>query len=263
MNLDLIPDEPLSRITAHLDAIEQRERVKILFAIESGSRAWGFPSPDSDFDVRFVYARERDWYLTLSPGRDVIELPLIGDEDINGWDIKKALQLLLKPNPVLLEWLDSPIRYRWSDDACQKILTLADKTLHKQPFLHHYMNLGGGQWRRNIDGKDAVALKKYFYCLRPALCLRWMRMHDSRPPMNFQDQRNGTDLPADVNHFLDELLAKKKETCELGNGPRLAILDKLILSEFELAEAECKKGYPKQDSLSEEANELFRNLINP
>lgn len=261
MNLDLIPAEPLARITAHLGAIEKRERVKILFAIESGSRAWGFPSPDSDFDVRFVYARERDWYLTLSPGRDVIELPLIGDEDINGWDIKKALQLLMKPNPVLLEWLDSPIRYRWDEDACRKILTLADKTLHKKPFLHHYINLGGGQWRRNIDGKDSVALKKYFYCLRPALCLRWMRMHESRPPMNFQDLRDDTALPADVNHFLDDLLEKKKETRELGNGPRLEILDKLILSEFELAENECKKDYPKQDSLTGEANALFRDLI--
>jgi uncharacterized protein len=261
MNLHLIPDEPLSRITAHLDAIEKRERVRILFAIESGSRAWGFPSPDSDFDVRFVYARERDWYLTLSPGRDVIELPIIGDEDINGWDIKKALQLLIKPNPVLLEWLDSPIRYRWNEGTTGKILKLADKTLHKKPFLHHYINLGSGQWRSYIDGKNTVALKKYFYCLRPALCLRWMRMHTSRPPMNFQNLRDGTDLPAGVNSFLDELLAKKKETHELGNGPRLEILDRLILGEFELGEQECTKGYTKQHSLTEEANTLFRCLV--
>jgi len=263
MNLHLIPDEPLGRINAHLDAIEERENVKILFAIESGSRAWGFPSPDSDFDVRFVYARERDWYLTLSPGRDVIELPLIGDEDINGWDIKKALQLLMKPNPVLSEWLDSPIRYRWDTDACSKLQALVDKTLHKKPFLHHYINLGTGQWRSYIDGKDAVKLKKYFYCLRPALTLRWLRMHDSRPPMNFQDLRDGTDLPAAVNSFLDELLAKKKETRELGAGPRLQVPDELILKEFELAEEECKKGYPKQDSLMDGANALFRELITP
>jgi len=87
MNADLIPSEPLSRINDRLDMIEREQKVEILFAIESGSRAWGFPSPDSGFDVRFVYRRERDWYLTLFPGRDVIELPIVGDEDINGWDI--------------------------------------------------------------------------------------------------------------------------------------------------------------------------------
>jgi len=100
-----------ARIVAALEAIKQREGVRILFAIESGSRAWGFPSPDSDYDVRFVYVHPADWYLSVTPGRDVIELPARDVLDINGWDIKKALRLLLKPNPVALEWLSSPLRY--------------------------------------------------------------------------------------------------------------------------------------------------------
>jgi len=105
----IIPPAARMRILADLGRIEREEGVRILFAVESGSRAWGFPSPDSDYDARFVYARPADWYLSLAPGRDVVELPIDGDYDTNGWDIRKALNLLLKPNPVLLEWLSSPI----------------------------------------------------------------------------------------------------------------------------------------------------------
>ena len=86
-------------IDGALEAIEAEDNVRILFAIESGSRAWGFPSPDSDYDVRFVYARPLDWYLSLEPGRDVIERPINDDLDIGGWDLQKALKLMLKPNP--------------------------------------------------------------------------------------------------------------------------------------------------------------------
>ncbi|MEM6906851.1 MAG: nucleotidyltransferase domain-containing protein, partial [Pseudomonadota bacterium] len=99
-----------AEIMAKLTGIERDFGVRILFAIESGSRAWGFPSPDSDYDVRFVYVHPTDWYLSLTPGRDVIELPIRDDLDIGGWDLRKALNLLLKPNPVMLEWLSSPIR---------------------------------------------------------------------------------------------------------------------------------------------------------
>lgn len=261
MNLHLIPKEPLGRINERLEMIEREENVRILFAIESGSRAWGFPSPDSDFDVRMVYVRERDWYLTLFPGRDVIELPLVDDEDINGWDLKKALQLMLKPNPVLMEWLDSPIRYRWDDTACTALNALADKTFQKKPFMHHYLRLGQGQWRSYIDGKVAVKLKKYFYCLRPALTLRWLRMHDDRPPMNFQNLRDGTNLPSSVDSFLDDLLEKKRVTRELGAGPRHAMLDALILDEFEQADAATKGPTPRQENLVAEADTLFLSLL--
>lgn len=261
MNLDLIPKEPLGRINDRLDMIEREENVRILFAIESGSRAWGFPSPDSDFDVRMVYVRRRDWYLTLFPGRDVIELPLVDDEDINGWDLKKALQLLLKPNPVLMEWLDSPIRYRWNGDVCDALNALADKTFQKKPFMHHYLRLGQGQWRTYIDGKDAVKLKKYFYCLRPALALRWLRIHDDRPPMNFQNLRDGTNLPASVESFLDDLLEKKRITRELGAGPRHKTLDALILGEFEKAEVATSAPTVHRNSLVAEADALFLKTV--
>ena len=134
-----IPPPQWAHILSELRKIEAREDLRILFAIESGSRAWGFASPDSDFDVRFVYARRQDWYLSLAPGRDVIELPLIDDDDINGWDIQKALNLALKPNPVLLEWLSSPIRYIWETEICDQIKAFTQTITHTTSCRHHYM----------------------------------------------------------------------------------------------------------------------------
>src|SRR5690349_14763485 len=99
----------LPLVREHLNKIENEFRVRILYACESGSRAWGFPSPDSDFDVRFIYVHDRDWYLSLSEDRDTIEKNLPGDLDIGGWDIRKTLRLISKSNVIPLEWLQSPI----------------------------------------------------------------------------------------------------------------------------------------------------------
>lgn len=101
-------------ITEKLNEIEEKENVKILHAVESGSRAWGFASPDSDYDVRFIYVRKKEDYLTLCEKSDVIEWQLDETLDINGWDLKKALQLFHKSNATLFEWSNSPIVYRIS-----------------------------------------------------------------------------------------------------------------------------------------------------
>ena len=105
-------NQTIDLIHRQLDEIESVHNVSILYAVESGSRAWGFASPDSDFDVRFLYVRPVLDYLRIRPMRDVIELPLTGDLDTNGWDIVKALNLFRSSNPALLEWLRSPIIYR-------------------------------------------------------------------------------------------------------------------------------------------------------
>lgn len=126
-------------IRNRLTDVARDHDVRIIFAIESGSRAWGFPSPDSDYDVRFVYAHRPDWYLSLRPGRDVIELPIEGDLDINGWDLRKALNLMLKPNPVLLEWLSSPVRYLWDEAACAALSDLAHQISHQTACRFHYL----------------------------------------------------------------------------------------------------------------------------
>jgi predicted nucleotidyltransferase len=99
-------------ILQKLTELEQSENIKILYACESGSRAWGFASPDSDFDVRFIYARNVNHYLSIADMPDVVGLPVDEVLDIGGWDLKKALKLFLKSNGPLYEWLQSPIVYR-------------------------------------------------------------------------------------------------------------------------------------------------------
>ncbi len=251
-----------SRIDTILADIEARENVTLLFAIESGSRAWSFPSPDSDYDVRFVYARSLDWYLSLEPGRDVIELPVDAVMDVNGWDIGKALSLLLKPNPVLLEWLQSPIRYRWQEGACKALLDLAAQVAHAPACMHHYLHLAGKQWSRHIEGRESVNLKRYFYVVRPAMAIRWMRMHpETMPPMNFFAVRDGIALPPALSDALDHLLVLKSVASESGDGKRIAVLDDFIAREMAWA-SEAVRTIPKiGPDLRADADALFRSIV--
>ena len=245
-----------------MNNIERTDNVRILFAIESGSRAWGFPSPDSDYDVRFVYVHDVDWYLSIDDRRDVIELPIEGDLDINGWDLCKALQLLIKPNPVLLEWLRSPIVYRANQAAMDKIATLGKRTTFQRPMTYHYLHLAESQYRRDVGSKETVSLKKYFYSLRPALALRWMRVKTGEPvPMDLATLQAGVDLPDDVVRFIEDLLARKANTRELGEGNRVDALDKLIEEEIELAKNGLGELPAPGADLIDEANTLFRELV--
>lgn len=257
-----IAPEIFKQIQSELRDIEARENVRILFAVESGSRAWGFPSPDSDYDVRFVYARPMDWYLSIRPGRDVIERPLEGELDVNGWDIRKALELLLKPNPVLLEWLSSPIRYRWNDVICCDLISLADKVAHGQACLHHYHSLASRQWAVYIDGKDQVNLKKYFYAVRPAMVLRWIRTHpQTTPPMNFHALAAGIELPANLTSLLEDLLGRKSRSKELGRAPRIAEIDCFITAELDRAREAAANISKVRCDLSGKADALFRAIV--
>ena len=247
-------------ITAKLAEIEAEHGVRILFAIESGSRAWGFPSPDSDYDVRFVYAHEPDWYLSLKPGRDVIELPISDELDIGGWDLRKALNLLLRANPVLLEWLSSPIRYLWQEGPTAELIALAEKVTFGTASRHHYLNLGEGQWARHIADQTEVNAKKYFYILRPALALRWLRLNpDVLPPMNLQALVAGLDLPDETVREIADLVTRKAELSEIGTGPRIAVIDTLIAEEFALAKA--AKSPAEKRVLAPQAEALFRRIV--
>ncbi len=264
MNATAIPSAVRERIDARLDAIEQMHAVRILFAVESGSRAWGFPSPDSDFDVRFVYAHRLDWYLAIDQRRDVIELPIEDDLDISGWDLRKALQLLIKPNPVMLEWLRSPVVYRADQAAMDKIAALGERTAHQRPSTHHYLHLAESQYRRFIDGKSSVPLKKYFYCLRPALALLWLRTHPTAPvPMSLNALREGVTISPETGAFVDDLLRRKAKSKELGKGPRAPALDRMIIHEIETARADLDRLAPTDGSLLDEANSLFREIVAP
>lgn len=248
-------------IEARLTAIEEEHDVHLLFAVESGSRAWGFPSPDSDYDVRFVYVRPRDWYLRLRPGRDVIETPIEHDIDLNGWDVRKALDLLLRSNAVISEWIESPIRYRRDDPIVAGLRALADDVLDARALGHHYASLGTHAAERWLDGDGDVPVKRYFYAVRPALAIRALRLNPgSRPAMNLQALVSSADLPLEVVRDIAVLVEAKRRTNEHANGTRMPRLDALIRSE--LVRVPELPTRDKAGDFVDRAETLFLDLVN-
>ena len=248
------------RITDALAEIEREDGVTILFAIESGSRAWGFPSRDSDYDVRFVYVRPLDWYLSLSRQRDVIERPIIGDLDINGWDVRKALALLNKGHPVLLEWLCSPIVYLERPETAL-LRAFAARTDHRQAASHHYASLLRRFWQEHIKGRDQVTLKKYFYGLRPAAALCWLRTHPvGRVPMDLPSLLAGIVVNLALKAEIDDLQCAKAATSELGIGARRPAIDDFIVRELDLIPNPLESPFQADSSLRADIDDLFRDI---
>lgn len=167
-----------------IDAIEAEHGVRVLYAAESGSRAWGFASPDSDYDVRFVYAHPRSWYVSVFKSRDVIERMLPGDLDVSGWELRKSLRLMAKCNLAFNEWFDSPIVYR--DDAAftSTIRRLIPPFFQPARALFHYLSMATSTHAEHLSG-DQVRLKKLFYFLRPVLACRWIEHTRTQPPTAF------------------------------------------------------------------------------
>jgi len=257
-----IPRAVWDDVQARLAAIEVANEVRLLFAIESGSRAWGFPSPDSDFDIRFVYVRKRDWYLRLRPGRDVIETRIEDEIDLNGWDVRKAFGLLLKSNAVIGEWIISPIRYRVPDPAVAKIAALADEVLDARALAHHYARLGRAAADRWLDADGPVPVKRYFYALRPALAIRCLRMNPrARPPMDLGGLVAAVDLPAELAEPIAALVAAKARTNEAESGARVEVLDAFIRDELARPGEVPGRPGPTPAHL-ERAERLFLELVN-
>jgi predicted nucleotidyltransferase len=209
--------------------IEATHDCHILFAIESGSRAWGFASPDSDWDIRFVYAVPPRRVVTLQPPRDVIEEMLPGDLDISGWRSDKAITLLLKGNCTLREWLASPIVYRDADGAMAGFRDLARALDARHAAFFHYRALMVSIWDHYIAGKASFSLKRYLYVLRPALAILWLGANPAgTPPMDMDALLAGVTLPPEAAADLAELLRRKALASEIGHGPAIPTLHALV-----------------------------------
>jgi predicted nucleotidyltransferase len=254
----------VAQIDARLDAIRSEYAVNVLLAIESGSRAWGFPSPDSDYDCRFIYLRPSDDYLALFPERDVIETPLEGELDVNGWDLQKALKLLLKGNAVVIEWLTSPIVYtgnrKFRDDMIRLAQAIADRSLVGR----HYLHLGLRQRKAYFANDKDVALKKIFYALRPAAALRWLRLHPGKAvaPMHFPTLMRESEVPAGVAKIVQVLTEQKAVTRELGKGrlpkPVANFIDQEFSRAREMFETDPK---PIRTEAQRMADQFFRSTL--
>lgn len=212
-------------ILEELRKIEETENVKIIMAIESGSRAWGFASPDSDYDVRFIYVRNEEAYMKLEGIRDVIEWRLDETLDINGWDIKKALQLLHKSNPTVFEWCASPIVYLEREEFTW-LKELLPKYFSVKKSLYHYWHTAESTYRDHLKGEE-VKVKKYFYAIRPLLAAKWILDKKTAPPMQFEELVE-TELEDFLKPEINRLLEMKKNLPEMGKAPKIQIINDYI-----------------------------------
>jgi predicted nucleotidyltransferase len=222
----------IAEIDRRLSSVSAEEDVRIPWAIESGSRAWGFPSPDSDYDCRFLYLRTRDDYLSLWPARDVIETPLDKIYDVNGWDVAKAVKLIAKGNATAIEWLRSPIVYTGDTSFRDELLALADEIVERGAIGRHYLHVAAKQ------RAGTLTLKRFFYGLRPAVALRWLETHPTAvvPPMDLPTLLTESDVTDEVHRAALELIALKAETREMGAAPAPAVLERFVVAQLEHAE---------------------------
>lgn len=251
------------QIIHRLFEIERDHNVKILYACESGSRAWGFESEDSDYDVRFIYAHPTNFYLSIAPSRDVIEFPIEGKLDISGWDIRKALQLFKKTNPPLLEWLYSPIVYIEEGDLSKILKDLLATHFNEKPCAYHYWHMGWGNWQKYIEGKDQVSLKKYLYVLRPLFAIEWLMTYRKFPPTSFRETIDGVSNYIDqpVIEAIDALIADKKKCKELGKGKAIDTLNEFISKKYSYYKG-ILESFPSLNNISyERLDEIFRGQL--
>lgn len=242
-----------------LHQIEQEENVTILHAVESGSRAWGFPSPDSDYDVRFIYYRPLSFYLSLEKTRDVIEWQLDETLDINGWDLQKALRLLRSSNPTLFEWCQSPIVYQTTSQFEQFKQVMADYFVEKSG-IRHYLSTAYNNYTTNIVKHEQIKLKKYFYVLRPILACYWILAKKTPPPMTFQLLVDEC-LPQSLQATVTTLLTQKMQTSETGCQPHIGSLDCYIEEQLSFLKAVASQLPPPPQKGWTELNQLFCRLI--
>jgi predicted nucleotidyltransferase len=229
----MIPDDIRNEILRRLVNAETEHGVRILFAIESGSRAWGFASPNSDYDVRFVYMHEPAWYqaVDLEERRDVIEYPILDDIDLNGWDVRKALRLFWKSNPAFVEWIQSPITYLERGRFRKEALGLLPDVYTPEKGIHHYRSMARTNYRGYLR-EPMVRLKKYFYVLRPLLAARWVARTGQAAPIEFDrllTMLEDADLLADIQRLLEQ----KRTAPELGLAPAVPSLNAFIEAELE------------------------------
>jgi predicted nucleotidyltransferase len=243
-------------ILEKLKAIEHQFDVRILYACESGSRAWGFASPDSDYDVRFIYVHRMDHYLSIDDQRDVIELPINDVLDINGWELRKALRLFRKSNGPLYEWLQSPVVYGQDADFVSDIKRSMESNFSGRAGMHHYISMAKGVFEGDLSG-EMVKLKKYFYALRPILAAKWIADMGYVPPMDLQSLRRI--MPEKLNIVVDRLLSIKAQVDEGYTIEKNSQFNTFIEQSIGYCEARVPQATRVDNS--SELNKLFKKYI--
>lgn len=243
-------------IQEKLTHITHTEPLHFLLAVESGSRAWGFASPDSDYDVRAIYIRPQPYYLQIDEAKDTFEFIENQWFDVGGWDIRKALRLLRKSNATLLEWLRSPIIYTQDDDFTGRLNALAPQYVQAAALLHHYRGIAGNALKA-MDLAHPVKLKKWFYVLRPLLAARWAVKQGGIPPMTLAELMS--EWQTDCAAQIADLVAIKAEQDESYLHTLSPELQRLTVDLYnEVSELSAPAA---QAADSGPLNELFRETL--
>ena len=221
-------------IRSELQKIEKQYGVRVLHAVESGSRAWGFASPDSDYDVRFVYVRPGADYLCLDEPRDVIEWKLDEVLDINGWDLRKAMKQFARGNATLYEWSYSPVVYLTTSEW-EIINDTAKAYFSEKAAVHHYYGTAMTTYSGYLTGEQ-IRYKKYFYALRPLLAAIWIERTHQIPPVLF-DELMKMDMEPELRTAIEDLLERKKVTTEGEHNPQIPAIQAFIQDELQRQKA--------------------------
>jgi uncharacterized protein len=247
-------------ILKELKRLENQNEIKILLAVESGSRAWGFSSKDSDWDVRYIYVHKLDWYLKIDQLKDNQEEILENYIDLAGWELKKALKLFRKSNPPLLEWLRSPIVYKDEYFFSELLREMSKEYFNSQSCMHHYLHMAEGNFKNYLQN-DLVRVKKYFYVLRPILACDWIFNYNSVPPMEFQSLVESEVKELEIKVIIEQLLARKISGEELDIEPKIQLLNDFLEAKivFYSNYLKLKKNISKPDT--ERLDMLFMQTL--
>ncbi len=256
-----IPADIHAEIMTRLARTEREEGVRIVLAVESGSRAWGFHSPNSDYDVRFIYARPADDYLAvnLEEQRDVIEYPIVDDIDLNGWDVRKALRLFWKSNPAFVEWIQSPIIYQAHGGFAEGARSLLTAMYQVEHGLYHYRSMAKTNYRGYLRA-DMVPLKKYFYVLRPLLAVRWLERYGTAAPIEFDKMLHLIDEMPRLQEAIQALLVRKMAAEEMGLSAPVPSIHAFIEQELQRLEA-LNPGRGEKIERASLLTDLFRATL--
>lgn len=246
------------KIINKLKEIEKQENIEIIFAIESGSRAWGFAGNDSDYDVRFIYKRKLKDYLFLNKSRDVIEYPVDEQLDISGWDLDKTLKLAYNSNPALLEWINSPIIY--IDNNSIELRDVINKYFSQSKIINHYYHIALEHYNNYIKGKDEFNIKKYFYVLRNLLSANYVSKFNKMPPIKFDELRK-EGLSDSMNIVIDELVEIKKNSSESKMITKIDEIELYINDTLNKIDSIRKTYNNQEDADWEDLNGIFLKMI--
>lgn len=258
----------LEHILSVLKQIEKEYDVKILYACESGSRSWGFPSNDSDYDVRFIYVHKKEWYLSIDQRRDVLEVPkhdklsIQVDNllDLNGWELTKALRLFRKSNPPLLEWIHSNLVYYQKYSAINKMKMIEDQIFSPISGIHHYLKMAKGNYRDYLK-REEVKIKRYFNIFRPLLAAKWIQKHHAFPPIKFTQLVEDILPTSEIRIVLDEIIKLKMAGKVLDPNPRTELINHFVEAEIEQLEQYVKEIHLNKSDPTELLNQMFRETL--